>query len=169
MFASDLFRLIPATVADDPLLRWAASWGIFRDWGRVEWRVRIISERCTGWSYHGDHIRAVSRLCGVVRRPDVCCLVFVQHLHSITLVYMFVFILLLAHPVRHSLDLEENNNNPEYLESRSLCHKLYAIGFHLIFFFLYIFLKTLTNNCKIPQDEGGITHGQACVLCWYGN
>ena len=36
VFASDLFRLIPATVADDPLLRWAASWGIFRDWGRVE-------------------------------------------------------------------------------------------------------------------------------------
>ena len=132
MFASDLFRLIPATVTDDPLLRQAASWGIFRDWGRVECRVRIISERCTGWSYHSDHIiviiwsyhsehiRAVSRLCGVVRRPDVCCLVFVQHLHSITLVYMFVFILLLAHPVRHSLDLEENNNNPEYLEPRSL-------------------------------------------------
>ena len=36
VFASDLFRLIPATVADDPLLRRAASWGIFRDWGRVE-------------------------------------------------------------------------------------------------------------------------------------
>ena len=90
--------------------------------------IVIISEQCQCWSYHSDHIRVVSRLiiswwsyqsdvqavrcCG---RPDVCCLVFVQHLHSITLVYMFVFILLLAHPVRHSLDSEENNNNPEYL------------------------------------------------------
>ena len=52
--------------------------------------------------------------------------------------------------------------------SFKIVHKLYAIGFHLIFFFLYIFLKTLTNNSKIPQARTRAASRTAKLVCCAG-